>query len=88
MLLLERLRMVLYGFCGWWFVRVVVRLMCDRFWSGFVPEGAYWITCSPRVVGWGCDIAGAWFLAATSFGSKGAAVLSSGAFCLVAFFIP
>ena len=58
-LLLERLRLILYVFCGWRFVRVVVRLICGRFWSGVVTEGEYWITCSPRVVGWRCDIAGA-----------------------------
>jgi hypothetical protein len=69
-------------------VRVVVRLICGRFWSGLVTEGKYWITGSPRVVGWGCDITRAWVLAATSFGSRGAAALSPGAFCLVAFVIP
>jgi len=58
-LLLERLRLVLYVFCGWWFVRVVLRLICGRFWSGVVTEGEYWTTYSPRVVRWGCDIAGA-----------------------------
>ncbi len=69
-------------------MRVVVRLICGRFWSGLVTEGKYWITGSPRVVGWGCDITRAWVLAATSFGSRGAAALSPGAFCLVAFVIP
>ena len=51
-LLLDCLRLVLCAVCGWWFVRVVVRVICGRFWSGIVTEGEHWITCSPRVVGW------------------------------------
>ena len=39
--LLGRLRLVLYVFCGWWFEHVVVRLICGRYWSGFVTEGEY-----------------------------------------------
>ena len=50
LLLLERLRLVLCVVCGWWFVRVVVRLMCARFWGGVVTEGEHWFTGSPRVV--------------------------------------
>ena len=39
--LLGRLRLVLYVFCGWWFGHVVVRLICGRFWSGVVTEAEY-----------------------------------------------
>ena len=87
-LLFERLRVVLCVVCRWWFVRVVVRLICGKFWSDVLTEGEHRIIGSSRVVGWGCDIGGAWVLAATSFGSRGVAALSSGAFCLVTFAIP
>jgi hypothetical protein len=86
--LLGRLRLILYVFCWWWFVHVVVRFICIRFWSGVVTEGEYWITGSPRVVGWGCDIARAWVIAPTSFSPRGVVALSSGACYLVAFVIP
>jgi hypothetical protein len=39
--LLGRLRLELYVFCGWWFGHVVVRLICERLWSGVVTEDEY-----------------------------------------------